>query len=406
MEPNKHSRVVLGRDSELNLLYLIVITALPLFFVVDGVSKILLTYSFEFHRASLIIRIVYEFLFVSLIVTLLNYTRISILILLAFLLVLFLINQFVLASVMRDAFSENIITFNKYTFIFILYAAVYKLQSDQQKLNKCVGLLEILFVLNSALVLLGPLTGLEFLKTYVHSDYRYGYMGLIVAQNEATLFYFLAVSLAYYKRYVLRIKHFTFFLILAASMLLGTKGIYLFLALLFVFHNIYYARNRFFIIIGIGLLLFQFVKFATSDEGKIFLIYFYSQSESGNLFSMLLSGRDALLISSFSGQLKEWSLLNYLIGGQNVLKYATELDFFDLFLFFGFLGGVIYLTLYFYTVFKFKKTKFTVFFIACYFILAGFGGHFFASAVNSLYMCLITMYIYATLNLQPGSRTS
>lgn len=385
----------INRTRELDILYIITITAILLFFIFDSITKILFTYSFEFHRASLLIRTSYELLFIIVSISLVNHVRASIFTMLLFLFFIFLIGQFLLPTDVRGFLSENLITFNKYIFIFIIYSTLYPLQSDDVRLNKCINLVENIFLLNSIAVLIGPLTGWEFLKTYVNADYRHGYMGFIMAQNEATLFYFLAVSLAYYKRFILKTRSFKFYIILSASLLLGTKGIYLYLVLLLFFHNFFYAKQRLLLILAIGVALLQLYRYSNTEEGRIFFVYFYNESLKADYISMLLSGRDILLKTSFFGQLDKWSFLNYLFGGQNVVQYATELDFFDLFLFFGLIGSVVYMTLSFTTLFKFKNTKFTLFFVGCYFVLAFFGGHFFTSALNGIYLCLIAMYIYS-----------
>lgn len=393
-----HNLSAVRKRFELSLLYLVTITALPLFFLFDGVSKILYTYSFEFHRTSLIIRTIYELIFLILILVLLDKVRASISGILILLLIIFLASQLSLPYQAVGFFGENLIAFNKYIFVFIIYAALYKLKDDKNRLEKCISVVEILFVINSFAVLLGPITGWEFLKTYVNTDYRHGYLGFILSQNEGTMFYFLAVSLAYYKRYILGIPSYRFFVILLAALLLGTKGIYLFLFLLLIFHGLFYAKNRIFLILAVALLLFQSIRFATSEEGKTYLIYFYNENLSRNLFSMLLSGRDVLLKEHFLAQVNQWSFINYLVGGQNILVNATELDFFDLLLFFGLLGSTVYLALLFFTLFRFRKTKFALFFTLCFLILAFFGGHFFTSALNGIYLCLIAIYIYSTQN--------
>lgn len=383
--------------SEVRILYFLTVFAMVLFFVSDGISKVLFTYNFDFHRVSLIARILLEGIFLLYIISVYTPTRGSVLVIILSLLIIFFVSQIVLTEAVRGSFFENLIIYNKYIFLFILYAALYKLKSDRSILDRSISVLENIFTVNSVAVLLGPITGFEFLKSYINADYRHGYMGFIVAQNEATLFYFIGVSLIYYRRYILDITNYKFFIILFAAMLLGTKGIYIFLFLLFLYHIVFQRGiiSKAFLLIVIAVLLIKLYQFAVTDEGRQYFVYFYNENLTRNFVSMLLSGRDILLETDFFAQIGSWSTINYFVGGQNVLKNSTELDLFDLFLFFGFLGSLIYLTAKFITVFRFKKTKFHLFFITCYFILAFFGGHFFSSAVNGIYLCLLCIYFDA-----------
>jgi hypothetical protein len=386
------------RPSEWSILYIATSSALILFFLFDGLTKVLSTYAVDFHRASLIIRTLYEVFFLILILSYFNRVRASLLLMLLSLFFVFLIGQLVMISRIGfyNAFWESIIVFNKYIFVFIVYGAICKLKEDPEKLKKCITVLEIIFIINSIAVLSGPLTQFEFLKTYINTDYRFGYMGFIMAQNEATLYYFLAVSLFYYKKFILKTPSKNFYVVLGAALLLGTKGIYAFLILLFLFHFIFKAKSKIWLLLGVLFFGVQLIHFLQSDKGKILVGYFYNENAKSNWFSMLLSGRDQLLRDNFQAQLVDWSPINYLTGGQNVLRHSTELDFFDLLLFFGLVGTVIFLSLYFLTVFRFRATLFTIFFVGCYFSLAFFGGHFFSSALNALYLCLICLYFYTS----------
>ena len=137
--------------------------------------------------------------------------------------------------------------------------------------------------------------------------------------------------------------------------------------------------------------------YLTTDHSKWALNYFVSKAESNGLIYVLLSGRTLYLTQVTSEIIDKWTVFNYFVGGQDQSKFMIEMDFFDLFLFLGLIGGVVYLILYFTTIFKFKLSKpFNLFFTFTFFLLAFLGGHFFASAINALYLCLISMYFYIT----------
>ncbi|HZY80883.1 MAG TPA: hypothetical protein VFE50_15270, partial [Cyclobacteriaceae bacterium] len=93
--------------------------------------------------------------------------------------------------------------------------------------------------------------------------------------------------------------------------------------------------------------------------------------------------------------LSHWTFVNYLFGGEDPMNFLVEMDFFDLFLFMGLVGFVIYFVLLFSTVFRFnKKQPFHLFFVTIYLTLAFLGGHFFSSVINAVYLCLICMFFY------------
>ncbi len=388
-------------SKEPNVIYGLTISALILFYLFDGANKILVTYNFPFTRASIIIRVVYELIFLFVIIRYINNFRIFFLVTTLCFFFCFVTGQIVFSNAVAYTYdlTENIIIFNKYFFIFIIYFSIYKLKNYPLKLNHCINVLENIFVINSIAILVGVVTGLEFLKSYVGMDYRYGYMGLIPAQNEATLFYFIAVSFAYYKRFELGIRSKKFYLIVIPAMLLGTKGIYVFFILLLLFHFIYYATNltRILTLIVASIGIIKIIEFVTSEKGRALLYFFYDSIEKKGWLSMLLTGRDDSVNTDVVAVVDKWNIFNYLFGGQDQNLFLTEMDIFDVFLFFGIMGSLVYLLLIFNTLFQVKAIyPFYVFFVGCFFLLAFLGGHFFSSAVNSLYLCLVGIFFYVS----------
>lgn len=387
--------------SELSVIHRLTVAALILFYLFDAANKVLLTYHFPFTRASIFIRVVFEMIFLFIILRYINNFRLLFIITTLCFFFFFFVGQIYFSSEVDYKYNlgENIIIFNKYFYIFIIYFAIYKLKEYPLKFNQCINVLENIFVINSIAILVGFYTGLEFLKSYVGMDYRHGYMGFIPAQNEATLFYFIAVSFAYYKKFVLGVNTSKFYLIVVPAMLLGTKGIYVYFILLILFHFFFYANYITKVIMTllstIGIV--KCIDYITSEEGRANLYFFFASLEKKGLLSMLLSGRDDFVNTKIVAVLDKWNLFNYFFGGQDQNLFLIEMDFFDLFLFFGLFGGLIYILFYFNTLFRVKKIyPFYVFFIGSFLILAFLGGHFFASAVNSLYLCLVGMYFYVS----------
>lgn len=299
---------------------------------------------------------------------------------------------------------ENINIFNKYMFVFIVYFALYRYQYFGDQFKRLMKILEFLFVSNSFLVIIGFLFNIELFSTYIKDNiftYRFGYSGLIPAQNEATMFLFIGICYFYYKYFVLKEIHgkWKFYLILVSALLLGTKGIYIFLLLFFLYYALVNTTPRqrvtaviiaLFVSCGIFILL-------QTDWMKFYMHYFAWNLEEKGLLSTLLSGRNSFVEYKFFEILSYWTPVNFFIGGQDQTRYLIEMDIFDAFLFFGLVGMMILIALYFKTLFRFRlKNLFLLFFVFSFFLIAFFAGHFFTSALNALYLCLVTLYFYQT----------
>ena len=170
-----------------------------------------------------------------------------------------------------------------------------------------------------------------------------------------------------------------------------------------MFHLFYYANNitRILTILLVAVGFVKLVEYATSDKGRTALLFFYDAIEKHGWLSMLLSGRDDYVNTKVVAVINSWNIINYLFGGQDQNRFCIEMDFFDLFLFFGIIGSIFYLLLMFNTIFQVKKVyPFFLFFISCFFLLAFLGGHFFSSAVNSIYLCLVGMFFYVSHSIR------
>lgn len=389
------------RLKEIDAIYFLTKSALYLFFIADACNKFLFLLHYPFYRTSIFFRSLYELLFLIVILLFINEVRLLFLKIFFILFALFICGQVLISFQVDYAYNylENISNFNKYFFVFIIYFSIYKLTDYTEKFQKIIKLMEGIFLLNSIVTILGVIFQITLLRTYTDSDriYRYGYSGFIPAQNEATLFFFLSVSYFYYKHFILNLKSRRFLIVLLSSLVLGTKGIYLFLFLLLIFHFLYFSNLKakiisLFLMIGIFISGYLYLQ---TRHSQILLEYFISRKDKLGWFSMLVSSRDSFIITKGVTITGNWNIINYFIGGQDQTKLAIEMDFIDLFFFLGIIGSVVFFMLYLSTLFKFNILKpFYFFFVLTFFFLAFFGGHFFASAVNALYVCLISMYFH------------
>jgi hypothetical protein len=257
--------------------------------------------------------------------------------------------------------------------------------------------MEKLLLLNAWLTILGVIFGIDIFRTYILQSYRFGYSGILWVQNEATVLCVLGIAYFYYKHFILGQRSKQFLVVLIASLFLGTKTIYLFLVFLLIFHFLSNSSLRskvtaFILVIATYYFLSWFLH--TEMAAKI-LAYFVSKAEGNGLWYMLFSGRTSYLAIMDKQVLSHWTFINYLVGGEDPMHFMIEMDFFDLFLFMGIIGFVVYFILLFSTVFRFSlKMPFNLFFVSSYMILAFLGGHFFSSVINAVYLCLICMFFY------------
>lgn len=385
--------------SEIAIIHFLVITALYSFFAADFANKLLIYLEFNFTRVSIFFRSFYELLFFGVILFSPNKNRSVFLLTLFAVFLTFCLGQIVfsLNVDLQDSFAEKIFIFNKYFFLFIIYFAIYKLQNFPDKFNDVIRVMERLFLINAYLTIVGFIFSIDLLRTYINQSYRFGYSGVFWVQNEASLFCFLSISYFYYKQFILGIKSKSIYVVLIASLVLGTKAIYLFLAMLLLFHFLYHSGIKTKVITALlTVAIYWFVSwFLKTEQAEMILAYFISKMNSEGLWYMLFSGRTMYLGEMQTKIIDHWSLINYFVGGLD--SFMIEMDLFDLYLFLGLFGTIIYFILLFATIFKFTLLKpFNLFFLFSFMTLALLGGHFFTSVITALYLCLISMFIYVT----------
>ena len=375
--------------------YYLVLTAMILFFIADAANKYLDVYSTGL-SLSIYIRFLFELLFIASTILILKKSILELYLSLGILFLCFSIGQAILLYNNYEDWGDffvNVKIFNKYIFFFVLYPVVeYILDKNSTLLNKLVNAFYFLFLMNIIISFFGFLAESELVRSYPLRE-RFGYSGLIPKRNEATLFYLLGLTIAYVRFILLRKKErILFFLSLLGCIMLGTKGIYIFLIFLFLFHirtNKKLVKRLFisgFLLIFLGVLIIP--------QTQVYN-YYHSQAQRIGILTMLLSGRDIIFYDEITTITDNWNFINILFGGQNQNDKAFEMDFFDLFFFFGFIGSFLYIELMTKLFFKVKDNiSFQHFFIWSYFFIAFFGGHFFSSAVNSLYFVIIVLYIF------------
>ncbi|HZY83000.1 MAG TPA: hypothetical protein VFE50_25955, partial [Cyclobacteriaceae bacterium] len=286
--------------TETAIVHALTVTALYIFFAADLANKVLIYLGMDFSRASVLFRSVYELMFFGVLLLFPNKQRTLFMVLLATTFVCFLIGQIVFAINVEFPvrYVENILFFNKYYFLFIIYFGIYKLQEHPTLFAKTLRVMERLFLVNAWLTLIGVVFRIDVFRTYILQSYRFGYSGILWVQNEATVMCVLGISYFYYKHFILKQKAGRpLLIVIAASLFLGTKGIYLFLVMLMLYHfmanSSLKAKVLVFFLVGV---IYYFVSwFLTTELAKEVLAYFVAKADLNGIWYVLFSGRTMYL---------------------------------------------------------------------------------------------------------------
>ena len=110
--------------------------------------------------------------------------------------------------------------------------------------------------------------------------------------------------------------------------------------------------------------------------------FYFSQGMS--LFTVLLMGRNELLVSTAKWVFAHWTPLNYIAGGSLVF-HSTEMDLFDGYLMMG-IGFIFYL-IYYIRIWVIRNHESdTLFLLSLFLVVSSLGGHMIYSAIVPAYM--------------------
>ena len=300
-----------------------------------------------------------------------------------FLTLCFILGQYLIPNSFS---SESIILFSKYLFPLVLFIYFNFNKLSNKSARYLFKIFEGIIILNSVLIILGVLFKISIFETYRFS--RFGYNGLLRNSTTSTYFYIISLFYFLYSYKDQFISKWKSILVIIVCLFVGTKSIYLSLVvvlLAFLFIKIKNNKQRnilsaiLIIFIGVlGYLLFY-------EFGK-----FNQIRESHGIVSSILSYRDQLFINKTLPNIKEnWSGINYFLGGFNDIYSRSQMDFIDVFHFWGILGGLLYIFTYFKSFINFKKDKLDLFFIAFLIFIIFFAGNFFTYSTIPIYLIII-----------------
>jgi hypothetical protein len=360
----------------------------------DVVSKYLAVQGHEFSRASLIVRFIFE---IGMLIYLFLHLKRKELVPLIFILILFVLvfaGQLIIGN--SDKFFEHFVYFNKYVYMFILYIFFSKLLFlEESKKDLIFDMFKLIILVHIVSVFIGLFFEIDFLKTFYDKDYRFGYNGFIKAANESSIVIVLILSFLYFRVIFENGSKLLLFISIIFALLSGLKAVYAFIFLLGIYHALIEKSK---LILAIIIIFFVYIFIYADDilnneSIQMFISYYFRTVEDQGWLYMLLSGRQEYLDLRLLELMEDWSFFNFLIGGQDITVYMVEMDFFDLFLFFGLLGSAIYLYLFYWLfVKKLLCERFFLFFFLSILSMAFFSGHFFTSSIGATFFVLVTIY--------------
>jgi hypothetical protein len=233
----------------------------------------------------------------------------------------------------------NIFYFIKYLYPFIFLKAFSLVKNKEETICRYFDILEKVLVVNSILVFFGFIFSIDFFQSYPHS-LRFGYCGLL-----ERLFVFYLSIIVMSRKFLFEKIDLRFMILCLASLLSGTKGMLLFFALLILYY-ICTKRTikRLLFVFGIFISMLVFFKPIVGFTLKLFPFWQPILDKYGYI-TFLFSTRDLTFKRTFEHLKIHGTLNNLFIGGVDFEKYFIELDFIDLFLFFGIIGGILYMVL-------------------------------------------------------------
>jgi hypothetical protein len=333
---------------------------LVLFFLSEGLTKISYYNKFSFHNFSALVKgsfILGVVIYVSLCYKRIESKQKEIIKLLLILGVFFLIGQFTFnsdESFYTSAYS-NLVFFLRYVLIFVI--CVFLINIYKKKFSSQVfKVYEYIVWINTTFLFLGYLFNLNIFGTYYYT--RFGYNGLFLVPSISTYFYGIALSYFSFKLINNQKGVLPLFIVMLAAVLVGTKALLLFVGLTMV--NLFYTLRLyryliFYLVLAIlflGGIFFHksFYSFLITRYDVLYKVY-----QDNGLLTMLTSYRDLRVKETFPEIINnKMSVINYFFGGTDFTKYRIEFEIFDVFLFFGLIGGAVYLYSYFKFIIRFN----------------------------------------------------
>lgn len=373
----------------------LIILGIGVLFLADAVTAMLQFIQAPFSRISLVVRLLFEVFYLILLLARLRETA-HFFIGALFLTICFVVSAFIGGLIFFDySWGENLVIFNKLLWLFLSWYVLKTYIKNPKDQKKLFYVYEGIIFIQSMCIFLGFLFKIPAFASY--EAYRFGYKGLLPAQNEASFFYIIAFfyCAVQFTRYQ-RCRLLLLITSIAAAMT-GTKvgfGILILLVFFVVFiWGIQYPKYTWGILGGIFLVIMLiFINWQVLYERIMPTIsYFSSRFENGqSLASLVTSGRLDLL--SYPKLILQKYPFVVITGGYNLSLHPVEMDPVDIFLSIGLIGAIIY----YYWLLAITipwpiRFNIQMFFVVVLLIISTVAGHFSYSAIGGTYCAVLLL---------------
>ncbi|QIE59928.1 hypothetical protein G5B37_10230 [Rasiella rasia] len=296
-----------------------------------------------------------------------------------------------------DLLKKNILFLDRYLYVILALIYVTTITDVKKYYPLFFKVFEVFIIVNSILIFVGFLFELNLFNTYYGFGKRFGVNGLILRSGAGTYIYWIALFYYATECFVLNKKKIIpLVIVFLASLLLGTKAIFLAIMFIAIFIWTTYNghKNK---LHWVGITVATVVAIVYFKDG---LVWVLSKSDSLNVvyqergwFSAMVSLRDQHLLEELLPLVQEkWTWRNYLFGGGYDMHFRSQFGVLDLLYFFGIIGSVVYLMIFSKLFVTFRLNKITAIFLVGTFILMAFSANFFYETIMAFYLVLIKGY--------------
>lgn len=280
---------------------------------------------------------------------------------------------------------SNVFYFVKYIYPFV-FIGVFSLAQNKSNLScRYFELLEKLLIVNAFLVFLGVFFSIDYFQSYLNSN-RFGCDGIL---ERSFFVYFLIIIIC--RKILLKKIDVRFVILCLSGLLSGTKMMLLFFVLLLLFYLFQKGKSQFIYFISILLTIGLFFYKPIMNLAVKFFPFWQPLLNKSGYTTVLFSERNLTFQNTFQYLKSEGTLGFFLMGGLSFPKYWIEMDFIDLFLFFGFIGAGIYM---FFLSKIVSKLYHFIPLVVCFFA----GGFLLATTI----MCTYFLWMYESHTEQKG----
>jgi hypothetical protein len=399
-------------------------------FLADGANSILLNLGSSYYKVSIFVRLFVEVYLLFLLLHHRSGKRI-------WLILLFFLFVFVAGSA---AAVTNLYTFeeyhflsqfrlvNKIVFFFIVLMALSVYFRSEEDQNRLFKIYEILILAQSLVLIISFIFEINLFSAYLTSrelrlERRFGYQGLIPAQNETSAFFQLGFFYFLFKVHYRRKGVIQLLIVTFAGLLTGAKITVLF-PIILVWYFIYYMIVQFstlrglihknFLIIGIAFLFVASIGVWQRDyiisRIEPTITYYLARGrsyEGGVIEALTVPGRRNKVNDFVTDYLANYNIVNYLFGGFDLEVYSTEMDPVDMFARLGIVGAGVFYFLYLGAFIPSNRISLLrLVFVISWIATSAVVGHITYTAINSTYLAILLLFVTSVETQQNQISTS